>query len=269
MRIHLLSAATLIAVAALVAPATPALAADCVAIPAVAHRGGIDKYDENTRNAFRYSSSLGVKWWETDVHFDSAGTPFIIHDDTLDRTTNETGAVSDHDLSADRAAGLRTKDGQVVPSLYEVMTDAEDLDAHVFVEIKDNPTPTEMAKVLARFDWTNMRTKVVVTSFDEPTLAVVKAAAPDLKLGLIENPSYRPVGEITALGVTSYLKHYYSITAARLDEWSGPLDVYAWTVDSATEWARMHWYTSEPGRLDGVITDYPAAYLNWEKTHGC
>lgn len=241
----------------------------CSAIPAVAHRGGTEKYAENTRNAFRYASSVGAKWWEMDVHFDDSGTPYVIHDDTLDRTTNGHGLVAEQNLSTARAAGLRTKDGQVVPTLYEVLTDAAARGAHAFVELKTVPTQAEMKAFLARFSWTNMGSRVVVTSFSAEALVAVHAAKPELKTGLIENPSYTPVGAITQHGVSAYLKAQDSITAARLDEWSGPLDVYAWTVDTATAWARMHTYTAEPGRLDGAITDDPKAYLAWEHAHGC
>jgi glycerophosphoryl diester phosphodiesterase len=261
---------TIVSASLLLAFDSSAQAAACPApIPAVAHRGGIEKYVENTRKAFQYASSIGVTRWELDVHYDAAGTPYVIHDDTLDRTTNGTGPVSEQDLSAARAAGLRTDDGQVVPSLYEVMSDAAARNAWVFMEIKADPSDEQVAKTLARLDWAGMRGRTVMMSFDMEIIKKFQSAAPDLMFGYLENPSYRPVGEITDLGVTFYLKHYYSITAARLDEWSGPLDVYTWTVDSATEWERMQRYTAEPGRLDGVITDYPEAYYRWARARTC
>lgn len=247
-----------------------AQAATCPApIPVVAHRGGTERYVENTRNAFRYASSVGATWWETDVRFDAAGTPFLMHDETIDRTTNGTGAVADQDLSAARAAGVRTNDGQVVPSLYEMLTDASSRGARILLEIKSDPTPEQLAKVIARLDWTGMRTSVVVMSFEPAIIAKVRAAAPDLMVGLVEDPGYRPVSDLVALEIGSYIKHYYSITADRMREWSGPLDVYAWTVDDPTEWARMQWYRTEPGRLDGVITNRPSAYLAWAAGRTC
>jgi glycerophosphoryl diester phosphodiesterase len=261
---------TIVSASLLLAVESSAQAAACPApIPAVAHRGGVDRYDENTRKAFQYSSSIGANIWETDVRFDSAGTPFLMHDETIDRTTTGAGAVAGQDLSAARAAGVRTDDGQVIPTLYEFLSDASRLGARVLLEIKADPSPAELSKVLARLDWTSMRSRVVVMSFDAAIIAKVQQAAPDIETGLVEDPSYRPVSELTALGIGSYIKHYYSITASRLDEWSGPLDVYTWTVDRGDEWARMQWYASEPGRLDGVITDYPAGYLAWARARTC
>jgi glycerophosphoryl diester phosphodiesterase len=250
-----------------VGSAAPASAACAAPIPVVAHRGGTEKYVENTRNAFRYATTVGAGIWETDVRFDAGGTPYLMHDATIDRTTTGTGAVADLDLSAARAAGVRTNDGQVVPSLFEFLTDASARNARVLLELKADPTPQQLAKVLARLDWTHMRPRVVVMSFDPQIIAEVRAAAPDLAVGLVADPGYVPVAQLA--GYDAYIKHYYSVTAARLDEWSGPLDVYAWTVDGETDWSRMQWYTAEPGRLDGVITNRPAAYLAWAKTRDC
>jgi glycerophosphoryl diester phosphodiesterase len=242
----------------------PATAA-CPSVPAVAHRGGTERYGENTRNAFRYATSIGVNRWELDVRFDATDTPFVIHDPTLDRTTNGTGDVTRQDLSAARRSGLRTDDGQYVPSLYEVLTDAAARVASVFVEIKVRPTRRQWANLLARLDWTSMRRRVVLMSFDADTVLEARAAAPDVRTGLVENPSYRPAAQVTRYG-GHYVKHQNSITAARLAEWSGPLAVYAWTVDDVAGWARMNRYAA---RLDGVITNRPAAYLRWAHDRTC
>jgi hypothetical protein len=49
-------------------------------------------------------------------------------------------------------------------------------------------------------------------------------------------------------------------------EWmTGGLTVYAWTVNTSSEWERMTWY---PG-MAGVITDQPGAYLAWQKSRTC
>jgi len=235
-------------------------------VPVVAHRGGTERYAENTRKAFNWASDQGAKFWETDVRFDSADTPFLLHDDTLDRTTNGSGPIADQDLSAARAAGLRTDDGQVVPSLFEFLSDVAARQPYVLLEIKADPTPEQLAKVLARLDWTGTRSRVIVMSFEPGIIAKVRAAAPDLMVGLVEDPGYRSIADLQQYEIGSYIKHAYSITAARMEEWSGPLDVYAWTVDDPSEWARMQWYRS---RLDGVITNRPAAYLAWARSRSC
>ena len=87
------------------------------------------------------------------------------------------------------------------------------------------------------------------------------------RTGLVAMAGYVPVAQLAPYD--AYIKHQDAITNGRLDEWSGPLDVSAWTVNNADGWARMHWYTAEPGKLDGVITDKPAAYLAWQKARVC
>ncbi|MCK4516014.1 MAG: glycerophosphodiester phosphodiesterase, partial [Spirochaetaceae bacterium] len=61
----------------------------------IAHRGGRQLRPENTLIAFRNAVELGVDALELDVHSTRDGTLVVIHDGTVDRTTNGTGAVSD------------------------------------------------------------------------------------------------------------------------------------------------------------------------------
>lgn len=235
-------------------------------IPAIAHRGGTERYVENTRNAFRDASNRGVLFWETDVRFTSDNVPVLLHNETLDQTTDATGPVAA--VTAAELAGARTADGQPVPTLADLMNDAQVDGAKVLVELKTDPTPAQWARVLADVDSRSMRAKVTLMSFDPAVVLEARAVAPTVETGLVENPGYRPVAELTPYG-GSYIKHQWSITGARLDEWSGPLDVYAWTVDAVDDWERMHWYTTEPGRLDGVVTNRPGAYLAWQKARSC
>src|SRR5215510_2479468 len=63
-------------------------------VAAIAHRGGSKLRPENTLAAFDHALSLGVDGLECDVHLSSDGEPVVIHDPTLDRTTDATGPVS-------------------------------------------------------------------------------------------------------------------------------------------------------------------------------
>lgn len=257
-------AAVLLAVSLLFVP-MPARAAACATIPAVAHRGGTERYVENTRNAYRDAANRGTLIWETDVRFTADDIPVLLHDPTLDRTTDGTGPVAE--LAAADLAPVRTADGQPVPTLAELMNDADVDGARVLVELKTDPTPAQWTAVLAAVDAHAMRARVILMSFDPLVVLEAAVVAPGVETGLVENPGYRPVAELIPYG--SYIKHKNSITGARLDEWSGPLDVYAWTVDTAADWTWMNYYMAEPGRLDGVITNRPGAYLTWQKSRVC
>ena len=86
-----------------------------------AHRGWYNKYPENTMPAFRAAVELGVDQVETDVRISADGELVLIHDATLERTTNGTGKVIDKTL-----AELRALDAGVWKSLefkgYQIPT---------------------------------------------------------------------------------------------------------------------------------------------------
>lgn len=245
---------------------SPARAAACPTIPPVAHRGGNEAFTENTLRAFQHAAGVGAKVWETDVRFTSDGERVLLHDPTLDATTNGTGEVAAVD-SATLRASVRTDDGQVVPTLRELMVLAYAGQAKILLELKADPTPEQWADVAADLDAYGMRSNVTLMSFDAAVVAEAAAAIPGTRTGLVAMAGYVPVAQLAPYN--AYIKHQDAITNARLDEWSGPLDVYAWTVDVAAGWERMHWYTAEPGKLDGVITDKPGAYLAWQKARVC
>ena len=91
-----------------------------------AHRGWYDQYPENTMEAFRAALTLGVDQIETDVRVSSDGELVLIHDHTLDRTTNGTGEVLAHTFAELRALDAGSwKDpkfaGCRIPTLREFM----------------------------------------------------------------------------------------------------------------------------------------------------
>lgn len=257
---------TVAAIAATVALAvpSPAGAAGCVTIPPVAHRGGTERYVENTANSFRDATNRGVPLWETDVRFTSDDVPVIMHDPDVDRTTDGTGLVAS--LSYADLAALRTADGQPVPTLAQLINDAEVDGAKIFVELKVDPTVAQWATFLAAMtSRAGMTGKLTITSFDTAILADAAIQAPAYARGLIQD-----VGDVDPATVTPYahilIKHHNAITASRMTKWNtGGLTVYSWTVDTTDEMARMAWYPT----LAGVITDTPGAYLAWQKSRTC
>lgn len=247
----------MVAVTGVLMPPRPAYAT-CVKPPAVAHRFGTERYPENSREAERWATDVaGARWLETDVQFDNTNTPFILHDETLDRTTNFSGAIATHNLSTDRTAGLRIDGGYYVPTLYEVLVDvAARPGVQIQLELKTRPTAVQMSKFLARLDWTETRSRVVVTSFDLSTLDAVKIAAPDLRRGLLSGLGWEEPSTIAA-HTSIYSKHQWAITTDRLRLWrAGGLTVFAWTPDDVATWKRMASY----GSIAGVVTNKPNAY---------
>ena len=84
-----------------------------------AHRGWCAKHPENTMAAFRGALSLNVDQLETDVRITKDGELVLIHDATLDRTTNGTGKVCDHTL--EELCQLDAGNGEKIPTFIELM----------------------------------------------------------------------------------------------------------------------------------------------------
>lgn len=112
----------------------------------VAHRGGEgDPTDagENSMAAFRRAADIGVDVMETDVYFTKDDVPIIMHDETLDRTTDGTGPVRDYTWAYLRK-NVRLNNGERIPSLKESLTFFKKRDIPSFIEYKDEDTPRLM-----------------------------------------------------------------------------------------------------------------------------
>jgi glycerophosphoryl diester phosphodiesterase len=99
-----------------------------------AHRGASGYAPENTMSAFRLAHELGADGVEFDVHLSADDRLVVIHDDTLDRTTNGRGYVRDHPWSA--LARLDTGSGERIPLLEEVLDWARRVEMPLSIEMK-------------------------------------------------------------------------------------------------------------------------------------
>lgn len=260
---------TALGAALLVAPGTPSLAAACVNIPVVAHRGGSEWYIENSRNAFRDSDNSGAGFWETDVRFTSDNVPVLMHDATVDRTTNGTGQVAD--LAYAEVAGMRTDDDQPIPTLRDLMNDQYVDKAYAFVELKTTPTEAQWQAFAAALTSREGLggPKPTISSFDTAVLDQAATRLPGYARALIQS-----VGDANPADITPHasilLKHHDSITWSRLSKWTGAgLKVYVWAdpnADPQSEWLRMAGYGTA---VSGYITSSPQAYLTWQRGRTC
>lgn len=104
-----------------------------------AHRGWCGKYPENTMAAFRAALELGVDQIETDVRITKDGELVLIHDGTVDRTTNGTGAVDAYTFEELRK--LDAGNGEQIPTLIELMELVKDHPTLTLdIELKEYPT---------------------------------------------------------------------------------------------------------------------------------
>ena len=147
-----------------------------------AHRGWSEVYPENTMPAFRAAVEIGVDQLELDVRVTRDGELVVIHDATVDRTTNGTGLVCEKTLSELRAldAGSHKGEqfkGEQIPTFVEFMEFIKDHPTMTLdIELKEYPTTEgigELAyevcdRVLAILDEYGFADRVVINSFSNP-----------------------------------------------------------------------------------------------------
>ena len=159
--------------------AGPASAGPLVA----AHRGGAALWPENSLLVFRGALALGVDFLETDVHLTADGAIVVLHDATLDRTTNATGAVSERRLADLATVRLRAAGGAVtdesLPTLAQLLDLMAPSRARLLLEIKvdahGRPYPGIEDKVLALVRSRGMAERVLIMAFQAETLRRVRA----------------------------------------------------------------------------------------------
>lgn len=143
------------------------------------HRGGAILWPENSPTAFRATAALPVEQVELDVHLSSDDAVVVIHDATLDRTTEARGPVRDRSLAELRATRLKGTQGETVPTLAEVAAIFRPTAIALRVEIKPDaegrPYAGLVSRTLAVLREEGMIDRSVITSFQAPTAAVPRA----------------------------------------------------------------------------------------------
>lgn len=239
-----------------------------------AHRGGGALFPENTLEAFTASRDrFGCRFMEIDTHATRDGVPVVIHDPTVDRTTDGTGPVLAHSLEELRRldAGFRFRGpdsaswagrGVRIPTLDEVLQELQE--SVISIEIKQHDPPME-ASVVEAVRRAGMENRVLLGSSRHGAFLRIQALAPEIPSffsfrssiafflaawtglarwyrpphnALMIPPEYGPFRLVTP-GIVR--------TAHRLG-----LPVIVWTINEPAEMERLL-------RLgvDGIITDRP------------
>lgn len=160
----------------------------------VAHRGGGTLAPENTLGAIRLGAEMGFQGVEFDVMLAGDGTPVLIHDQTLKRTTGARGEVSHIDyadlerLDAGRWRGERWR-GERIPRFEDAARLCRELGLWANVEIKpahgyERRTGEAVARMAAEL-WRGAERPPVLSSFSPLSLGAARAVAPELPRGLL------------------------------------------------------------------------------------
>jgi glycerophosphoryl diester phosphodiesterase len=167
-------------------------------VQAIAHRGGPSHAPENTLAAFRTAIDQGVAWLEFDVQMTRDGALVVIHDETVDRTTDGTGAVRDLTLAQIRV--LDAGGGERVPTLDEVVVLARAHGVGILPETKAaHLYPGIEEKLLEALVAAEYLDHAVIQSFQAASLERLRSLAPDARscalYGLWRFDVRRPPGD--------------------------------------------------------------------------
>jgi glycerophosphoryl diester phosphodiesterase len=153
---------------------------------AVGHRGASAYAPENTVAAFDEAVRLGARAVEFDLRLSADGYPVILHDETLDRTTNGTGPVSALSrfdlLRLDAGSWMHPRFGGTrIPTLEEALL-AIGPKAQPVIELKV-PVPAELLlPIIRKYD---LEDDALVLSFEESWLHPLRKASKELQLGIL------------------------------------------------------------------------------------
>jgi glycerophosphoryl diester phosphodiesterase len=153
----------------------------------LAHRGGGSLAPENTLGAIRLGASLGFKGVEFDVMLAGDGTPVVIHDETLERTTNARGSVAETPYSV--LARLNAGNGEPIPSFEQAARLCRELGLWANVEIKpakghERATGEAVARMASEL-WRGGEMQPLLSSFSSEALARAGDVAPALARGFL------------------------------------------------------------------------------------
>ncbi len=223
----------------------------------IGHRGARGHAPENTLRALNTGIRLGADWLEFDVQLHPSGALLLLHDLTLDRTTNGHGRLIDADI--DTLRRLDAGDGQPLPTLEDAL-DLIEQRAGANIELKSaDGTGTAVATVLRRYidaGWPAER--LLVSSFHLPELWEFKQAAPEIPVApLLGGVPLDWAGCVQTLEAAAIsLSAEFVDPRLVADAKAHGRRVYVYTVNDPNEMRRLR----ELG-IDGVFTDYPERVL--------
>jgi glycerophosphoryl diester phosphodiesterase len=219
----------------------------------IGHRGAAGHEPENTLRSFERAIGLGTDVVELDVQVCGTGELVVIHDETVNRTTNGSGPVKEMPFKELRA--LDAGDGERIPTLDEALALLEGK-VGVNVELKSlksaGPAHASVMEALGRPGWG--AEDIIFSSFHLGELTELRDLSADARVGVLVSGDPREVLEFAALvDAYSINPNHHRINEEFVEEAHGMgLKVFVWTVNEPGDIERMKGLG-----VDGIISDYP------------
>ena len=227
----------------------------------IAHRGAGTLAPENTLAAFQRGASYGYRMFECDVKLSADGVPFLLHDSTLERTTNGRGTAGEQpwaELAALDAGSWHSTAfaGERLPSLALVAKACLARGWLLNIEIKPTPgsetlTGTVVANAAATL-WADAAVPPLLSSFQPLALQAAQAAQPHLPRGLLLDTLpedwLQTAQRLACSAVICQHRLWTPVTVAQAR--SAGLKTLSYTVNDIASVQRLQGLG-----LDGLITD--------------
>jgi glycerophosphoryl diester phosphodiesterase len=220
------------------------------------HRGNPDEFPENTLASFASAIELGVQVIECDIHLTRDGRLAVIHDHTVDRTTNGRGPVGAKTMA--ELKQLDAGDGEQIPELVEVLELAKGR-VGVAVEVKSLPVkyPGIEEKLLEALRASDMTGDSAAISFDHRVVKRVRELNREVVGGVLLAGRPLMLPELLRWADAEvYSPHWSYVDSETVAEVHGAGAVVGvWTVDDEETLARCRGlgvdavYTNRPRRL--------------------
>ncbi|MEV6739807.1 glycerophosphodiester phosphodiesterase family protein [Streptomyces sp. NPDC051104] len=244
----------------------------------IAHRGASAYAPENTLAAVDKAAAMGFSWVENDVQRTKDGRLVVIHDATLERTTDVKQLFPGRspwrvkDFTAEEIARLDAGSwfcpryaGARVPTLWQYMERVSRHHQNLLLEIK-NPAlypglERQILKLLANEGWLDadhLRNRLIVQSFSADSVRMVHDLRPGITTAYLgtppttELPLYARFADQINSTQTELSARYVSAVHALKGPHDRPMKVFAWNVDTAEAARRVSGFG-----VDGIITNAP------------
>lgn len=226
-------------------------------IEIIGHRGYSSLYPENTILSFRKAIEAGCKGIELDLQLSKDNEVVVIHDSTLERTTDKKGRVNSYTFQQLRKVNAGNKER--IPALIEVLEEFRNV--KLLLELKaGNNLVTLCKKSLDIANKTKSLENLLFVSFDLDAIKILKKINPKIATGLIFSKNWPTICEI------DFLPNVINALCPRKDRINANISFYAkqnklqtyiWTINTKDDLRKTDKYNTT-----GIITDNPGLICN-------
>ncbi|XP_068102949.1 glycerophosphodiester phosphodiesterase 1 [Hyperolius riggenbachi] len=262
-------------------------------VSVIAHRGGAHDAPENTLAAIRLAAENGATAVELDLEFTKDGVPILMHDDTVERTTDGTGRLCDLEFAEIRKLNPAAKHrlrhmykDEKVPTLKEAVKECIKHNLVIYFDVKGHATQAAETLRKLYMDFPHLYNSSIVCSFEPSVIYKMRQADVDVVTALTHRRwSLSHLGDGKPR-FDSMWKHYFYVSMDVLLDWalhhilwnfcgisaflmqknyiskdyvekwnSRGIEVVAWTINSASEKSYYEHVLNSSYITDSVVED--------------